>query len=54
MDDSEENLWSVLLMTGYLTKADTSDADSLISLRIPNQEIAGMLRDVAEKLFAEF
>ena len=30
---SEDNLWSVLLMTGYLTKADTEEAGEIVAER---------------------
>ena len=51
--DSERNLWSVLLMTGYVTTVrqneaeDTSGDDegtSLVELRIPNREIANIFQ----------
>ena len=39
--DSESNLWSVLLMTGYVTLAKPSQAASAQrELRIPNKEVA--------------
>ena len=48
--DSEKNLWSVLLMTGYLSKADKSLSDDRIKLRIPNAEITGLfVKSVAER-----
>ena len=44
--DSEENLWSVLVMTGYLTKADPMDQSKEdVELRIPNREIGSIFRD---------
>lgn len=49
---SEDNLWSILLMTGYVTivpeknvtpeKAD--EGEQTVSLRIPNKEIAGIFQ----------
>lgn len=42
---SEDNLWSVLLMTGYLTKADPNEQGSNVSLRIPNAEISSIFQD---------
>ena len=36
--DSIDNLWSVLYLTGYLTKRERADGDKLM-LAIPNQEI---------------
>jgi len=38
--DSEKNLWSVLLMTGYVSKADKATGEERVRLRIPNAEIA--------------
>ena len=38
--DSKENIWSVLLMTGYITKADEHERGPGFRLRIPNAEIA--------------
>ena len=38
--DSEKNLWSVLLMTGYVSKADKTMGKGKVRLRIPNAEIA--------------
>ena len=44
--DSEENLWSVLVMTGYLTKADPMDQSKEdVELRIPNREISSIFQD---------
>ena len=37
---SKENIWSVLLMTGYVTKADAKEMGDTVRLRIPNKEIA--------------
>lgn len=55
-DSSEENLWSILLMTGYVTavpdentagRADEGEVET--ALRIPNREIAGIFqRTVAD------
>ncbi len=42
---SEDNLWSVLLMTGYLTKADPDEQGNSVALRIPNAEIASIFQD---------
>lgn len=42
---SEDNLWSVLLMTGYLTKADPNEQGNSVALRIPNAEIASIFQD---------
>ena len=52
---TEDNLWSVLLMTGYLTKADPAeDGDGeTVDLKIPNKEIASIFQDAVVRLFAE-
>lgn len=42
---SEDNLWSVLLMTGYITKADPGEDGETVSLKIPNREIASIFED---------
>ena len=53
LHESEENLWSVLLMTGYLTKANPIDRGDTVSLRIPNKEIASIFRDTVVKYFSD-
>lgn len=45
ISDSEQNLWSVLLMTGYISKADMTRGTSKLKLRIPNVEIANLFKD---------
>ena len=42
---SEDNLWSVLLMTGYVTKADPNEDGDTVSLKIPNREITSIFKD---------
>ena len=44
LGDSEKNLWSVLLMTGYVTKADKSISRGTLKLRIPNAEITDLFQ----------
>ena len=53
MHSSEDNLWSVLLMTGYITKADAGEEGETVSLKIPNREIASIFEDTVVKLFKE-
>ena len=53
LHSSEDNLWSVLLMTGYITKADAGEEGETVSLRIPNREIASIFEDTVVKLFKE-
>ncbi len=48
---SEDNLWSVLLMTGYLTKADPGEEGETVSLGIPNREIASVFEDTVVAYF---
>ena len=51
ISDTEQNLWSVLLMTGYLSKADKTTGTKKIKLRIPNAEIAELFRDAVVDRF---
>lgn len=51
--ESEQNLWSILLMTGYLTLADPASGGQKAALRIPNAEIAGIFEDTVVKLFTD-
>ena len=53
LHSSEDNLWSVLLMTGYITKADADEEGETVSLKIPNREIASIFEDTVVKLFKE-
>ncbi len=48
---SEDNLWSILLMTGYLTKADSGQDGETVSLKIPNKEIASIFEDTVVVFF---
>lgn len=53
LHSSEDNLWSVLLMTGYVTKADLSDEGETVALKIPNKEISSIFEDAVVKYFNE-
>jgi hypothetical protein len=53
LHETEDNLWSVLLMTGYLTKADPDEQGNTVALRIPNAEIAGIFQDTVTKFFSD-
>ena len=53
LHSSEDNLWSVLLMTGYITKADPDEDGETVSLRIPNKEIASIFKDAVVSYFEE-
>ena len=56
LHSSEENLWSVLYLTGYLTKAREEDyngklADGTVALMIPNAEIKEIFETTVVKWF---
>ena len=53
LHSTEDNLWSVLLMTGDITKADPDEDGDTVSLRIPNKEIASIFTDCVARLFVE-
>ena len=53
LHSSEDNLWSVLLMTGYITKANPNEDDNTVTLRIPNKEIASIFEDAVVKYFTD-
>ena len=48
---SENNFWSILLMTGYITKAGKGDTGETTVLRIPNKEIAKVFEDTVVEYF---
>lgn len=54
LDDSIDNLWSVLYATGYLTKrhSDLEDGE-LVKLAIPNKEIRKLFTDLVKDWFQE-
>ncbi len=49
----EDNLWSVILMTGYITKADPEEDGETVTLKIPNKEIASIFEDTVVRLFRD-
>lgn len=53
LHESEENLWSVLLMTGYLTKADPDAEGDTVELKIPNEEISNIFEEAVAKYFTD-
>ena len=53
LHSSEDNLWSILLMTGYLTKADPDEQGKTVTLRIPNREISSIFENAVVTLFKE-
>lgn len=44
LTSSEQNLWSLLYLTGYLTKADNDTNSKETKLKIPNAEVMGIFR----------
>ena len=53
LHETEDNLWSVLLMTGYLTKAEPEKEGNPVVLKIPNTEISGIFEKAVVRLFRE-
>ena len=53
LHSSEDNLWSVLLMTGYITKADPNEDGETVSLKIPNREVSSIFEDTVVSYFKE-
>lgn len=51
LHESEENLWSVLLMTGYLTASESVSDEGPVSLKIPNKEIANIFEEKVTLFF---
>ena len=55
LHSSEENLWSILYLTGYLTKArDVELPDELSALVIPNAEIKDIFESTVKKWFEDY
>ena len=53
LHSTEDNLWSVLLMTGYITKADAREEGETVSLKIPNREISSIFEDTVVRFFTD-
>ena len=53
LHETEDNLWSVLLMTGYLTKADPDTVDETVELKIPNVEISNIFEETVVRYFKD-
>lgn len=54
MDDSIDNLWSVLYATGYLTrKGSGQEEEDVLELAIPNKEIKKLFVDLVKDWFQE-
>lgn len=58
LHSSEENLWSILYLTGYLTLGEDIQGEVLGDgqsvLRIPNEEIRGIFAETAMKWFEDY
>jgi len=50
---TEDNLWSLLVMTGYLTKANPEQTGNTVALKIPNREISAIFEESVMNLFAD-
>ena len=53
LHESEENLWSVLLMNGYLTKVDPDAEGDTVELTIPNVEISNIFEETVVRFFRD-
>ena len=53
LHSSEDNLWSILYLTGYLTKVGERDKDGQIELRIPNKEVKEIFELTVRKWFED-
>lgn len=58
LHSSEDNLWSILYLTGYLTKVRTHElpeklADGIIALKIPNAEIREIFETAVQTWFSD-
>lgn len=50
---SEENIWSLFLMTGYLTLAGEYDPNGETELRLPNEEIRMLFASSVDEWFSD-
>lgn len=55
VEDSNENIWSFLLMSGYLKAVKTENIEGLLNceLKIPNKEVLIFYKNLIEKWFKE-
>ncbi len=53
LSEKEEHLWSVLFMTGYLTKAQKLEHGRTVHLKIPNAEIAEIFEETVVECFRD-
>lgn len=52
--DSDDNLWSLLFETGYLTLAGSYDSTRATALRLPNNEMCELFKKVVKDWFTRF
>ena len=50
---NEENIWSLFLMTGYLTLAGEYDPNGETELRLPNEEIRNLFASSVDEWFSD-
>lgn len=53
LTSSEQNLWSLLYLTGYLTKADNDTNSKETKLKIPNAEVMDIFRKSVSEWFED-
>ena len=55
VEDSNENIWSFLLMSGYLKAVKTENIEGILNceLKIPNEEVHIFYENLIEKWFKE-
>ena len=53
LHSSEDNLWSILYLTGYLTKAEKGNLDKTTKLKIPNKEIKETFESTVKTWFED-
>lgn len=54
LHSSEDNLWSILYLTGYLTRVrEIPPSDGAIALMIPNAEVCDIFRTTIQKWFKD-
>ena len=51
LHSSEENFWSILYLTGYLTQEKNERSNGLMSLKIPNKEIKEIFETTVRSWF---
>ena len=51
LHSSEENFWSILYLTGYLTQDKVNNSGETMSLKIPNKEIKEIFETTVKNWF---